>query len=503
MAKRKKKNAFTLVSLFVVMVILLGVYFWYGNREKSSDTEDDDTEQKENITVATIDTEQAQSIHYVGKDADITFILQDGTWISENDPNRPIHQDRVKNMLNLVKEINARRIVSENAENLAEYGLNQPKAYLKVTLNDDTTLTLKVGDESSGISGYYGIVNDDGKVYLLNATYGTGLDYSDIEFTAVEEGPDIVAANIDYIQVLKRDGDDFEIINDKNHKYNISSDLYPWIITKPYEEMYPADTGKVSDLQSSFSNFDYQACVDYSGENLDQYGLDDPIASIYIKYFETKTETLEEPETDPKTGEEIKEKTTYVDKEYKIYVGNQDEDGDYYVRKEGSHNVYTMRKSVIDKMLEVEPFELFRSFILIPNIDNVNKVDIVIDGTTYTMEMKRNPVTNEDGEEETQVTYYYNGNEVEEEVFKDVYQKLISAKYDAKIKEDINTEGIKPYLTITYHLIDESKSPQTVSFLPYNDSFYLIDIGHPIRFFADKRQIESIAKAVMEFGRED
>lgn len=498
MAKRKKKNAFTLVSLFLVMAILLVVYFWYSNRKNSSDTEDDDTK-KENITVATIDTAQVKSIHYVGKDADIILVLKDEIWISEKEPERPIHQDRVKKIINLVKEVNAKRIVSENAENLAEYGLDQPKAYLKVTLNDDTTLTLKVGDESNGVSGYYGMVNDDGKVYLLNATYGTGLNYSDIEFTAVEEGPEIVAANIDYIQVLKRDGDDFEIINDKYHEYSISSDLYPWVITKPFEEMYSADTGKVSDLQSNFTNFDFKACVDYSGENLELYGLDDPMATIYIKYFETKTETLKEPENDPETGEEIKEKTTYIDKEYKIHVGNQEDDGDYYVRREGSNYVYTMQKSVIDKMLEVEPFELMRSFVLIPNIDTVEKVDIVIDGTSYTMEMKRTTVTNEDGEEETQVTYYYNGDEVEEDSFRDVYQKLISIKYDAKIKEEINAEGMKPYLTITYHLIDDSNSPQTASFLPYNDSFYLIDTGHQIRFFADKRQIESVAKAVMEF----
>ena len=501
MARRKKRNTFTLVSLFLVMVVLIGVYLWNSNREKSPNTQESDTKQ-ENITVATIDTEQVKSIHYVGKDADITLVLKDGIWISEKDPERPIHQDRAKNILNLVKEVNARRLVSEKAENLAEYGLDQPKAYLRVTLDDGTTLTLKVGDEANGISGYYGTVNDDDKVYLLNATYGTGLNYSDIEFTEVEEGPDILASNIDYIQVLKRDGEDFELINDKEHRYSRSSEMYPWIITKPYEEMYPAEAGKVSDLQSSFSNFNFQACVDYSGENLAKYGLDDPAASIYIKYFETHTETLDEPETDPETGEEIKEKTTYTDKEYKIYVGNQEEDGDYYVRKEGTNYVYTMRESLINKMLDIEPFELMRSFVLIPKIDTVEKIDITIDGTSYTMAIKRNTVTNEDGEEEIQETFYYNGSEVEEDIFRDVYQKLISAKFDAKIKEEINAEGIKPYLTITYHLIDDSKSPLTASFLPYNDSFYLIDTENHIRFFADKRQIEGIAKAVMEFKAE-
>ncbi|NLP35187.1 MAG: DUF4340 domain-containing protein, partial [Clostridiales bacterium] len=341
MAKRKNRNAFTLVSLSFVMILLVGVYIWNGNREKSSDTKENKTQQEENITVATIDTEQVEMLHYIGKDADIKLVLKDETWISESQPERPINQQRVGNIINLVEKINARRLVSEDATNLSEYGLDNPKAYLQVTLKDDTSLTLKVGDEAKGISGYYGTVNDDNKVYLLNATYGTGLDYSDVEFTAIEDGPDITAANIDHIQVLKRDGEDFELVNDKENKYDRTSDLYPWVITKPYEETYAADSSKASELQSKFNRFNFQTCVDYSGDNLDQYGLEDPSASIYIQYFETHTETLDEPELDSETGEEVTEKTTYEDKEYKIYVGNQEEDGDYYVRREGSDYVYT------------------------------------------------------------------------------------------------------------------------------------------------------------------
>jgi len=503
MAKRKNRNAFTLVSLSFVMILLVGVYIWNGNREKSSDTKENKTQQEENITVATIDTEQVEMLHYIGKDADIKLVLKDETWISESQPERPINQQRVGNIINLVEKINARRLVSEDATNLSEYGLDNPKAYLQVTLKDDTSLTLKVGDEAKGISGYYGTVNDDNKVYLLNATYGTGLDYSDVEFTAIEDGPDITAANIDHIQVLKRDGEDFELVNDKENKYDRTSDLYPWVITKPYEETYAADSSKASELQSKFNRFNFQTCVDYSGDNLDQYGLEDPSASIYIQYFETHTETLDEPELDSETGEEVTEKTTYEDKEYKIYVGNQEEDGDYYVRREGSDYVYTMLKSDIQAMLDVDIFDLMRPLILIPNIDTVDRIAITIDETLYTMEIQRETVKNEEGEEERKVTYYYNDDEIDEDIFKDVYQKMISAKYDAQIKEEIKTESIDPYMTITYHLNDGSEAMHTASFLPYNDSFYLVDTGHTIRFFADKRQIDNIAKAVMEFNTEE
>ncbi|HBY71521.1 MAG TPA: hypothetical protein DEG06_04675, partial [Lachnospiraceae bacterium] len=373
MAKRKKRNALTLVSLLFVMVLLIGFYIWNGKREKASDAKKSDTGQEESTTVATIDTEQVKSVHYIGKDADITLTLQGETWISEAEPERPINQQYVKNMINLVEKVDARRILSENAENLAEYGLDQPKAYLQVTLKDASTLTLQIGDESSGISGCYALVNEDNKVYLLNSTYRTGLDYSDLDFTAVEEKPDITAANIDFIQVLKRDGEDFELINDKENKYQQTSEMYPWVITKPYEEGYAADSSKVSDVQSNYSSFDFQNCVDYSGKDFARYGLGDPAASVYIKYFETHTETLEKPETDPKTGEEIKEKTTYEDKEYKIYIGNQEEDGDYYVRREGSDCVYTMRKADINKMLEIDTFDLMSKIICIPNIESVDR----------------------------------------------------------------------------------------------------------------------------------
>lgn len=496
MAKRKKRNALTLVSLLFVMVLLIGFYIWNGKREKASDAKKSDTGQEESTTVATIDTEQVKSVHYIGKDADITLTLQGETWISEAEPERPINQQYVKNMINLVEKVDARRILSENAENLAEYGLDQPKAYLQVTLQDASTLTLKIGDESSGISGCYALVNEDNKVYLLNSTYRTGLDYSDLDFTAVEEGPDITAANIDFIQVLKRDGEDFELINDKENKYQQTSEMYPWVITKPYEEGYAADSSKVADVQSNYSSFDFQNCVDYSGKDFARYGLGDPAASVYIKYFETHTETLEKPETDPKTGEEIKEKTTYEDKEYKIYIGNQEEDGDYYVRREGSDCVYTMRKADINKMLEIDTFDLMSKIICIPNIESVDRIDIDSNGTAYTMEIKRETVTNEEGKEETKASYYCNGSKVEEDAFKDVYQKMISAQYDAKAEEKVSAEGTKPIMTIRYHIFGKGETTMTVSFLPYDDSFYLVDTGHTIRFFADKRQVDDIAKAV-------
>jgi Ca2+/Na+ antiporter len=499
MAKRKKRNAITLVSLLLALAALIVVYVWYLNRNTASVDTQDETQ---TISFATIDKEQLSSLHYIGKDADITLVLMDGVWKSQEDPERPINQNYVTNMINAIDEISATRMVTETPENLEDYGLAEPSAYLQATQTDGLTVTLQIGAEISGGDGYYALVNEDKKVYLVDTTYGSGLQYSDLDLTAVETAPTITAENIQHIDIEKRDDEDFELLYDADNEIdNSGSGMLSWVILKPYEEGLAADSSKVSEIQPNYTSFNFITCVDYSGEDLSLYGLEEPMASINVGYYETRTETLDEPVVNPETGEEETEKTYYEDKEFKVYIGNQDEDGNYYVRKDDSNAVYTMATDSVDKMLQVDAFSLISSFVCIPNIDKVDKISIEIEGTNYTMEMKRTTGMNDAGEEETKTTYYYNGKEVEEDVFKDVYQIMIAAQYDAAIKEDIVTDGEEPYMTINYHLIGDKEKTLTASYLPYDDSFYIIKVADRTRFFADKRKIDDIAKAVIAFKK--
>lgn len=168
------------------------------------------------------------------------------------------------------------------------------------------------------------------------------------------------------------------------------------------------------------------------------------------------------------------------------------------MKKEGSNAVYTMSASIIDKMLQTDAFSVINSFICIPNIEGVDKINIDIGGTPYTMEIKRSTVTSDDGTQKTEAVYYYNGNVVTEGDFKNVYQAMISASYDAEIKGAV-AGSKEPYMTISYHITGENENTVTASYLPYDDNFYLVDTGSTIRFFADKRKIDNIANTIMEF----
>ncbi|HKL99910.1 MAG TPA: hypothetical protein VJZ06_08385, partial [Mobilitalea sp.] len=155
----------------------------------------------------------------------------------------------------------------------------------------------------------------------------------------------------------------------------------------------------------------------------------------------------------------------------------------------------------VDGMLTVDPFKVISSFISLQNIESIDRVEIEIEGQLYTMEIKREAITNDSGEADNKATYYYNGNIVQEDVFKNVYQVMIAAGYDAEMKEAVDTEGLTPFITISYH--GEGKLLNKTSYLPYNESFYIIDNGGQVRFFADKRKIDNIADRIMKFSKSE
>ncbi|HPU63494.1 MAG TPA: DUF4340 domain-containing protein [Mobilitalea sp.] len=502
MSKRKKKNRITLISLIGILVILTGFYIWYLNRDKfgkNDETSDEDT----SLIMATMDPELIDTIHYKNENADMTFIKENDTWVYVDDKERPIRQNYIQNMINLIDEIKADRIVTENPDDLGQYGLTNPFASIKATQSDGKSIYLLIGNEVTGGSGYYAKLEGNDTVFILPTIYATNLSYSDVNMTQVENGPTITSNNIYHIEVTKKDGEDFELLYDPDSEYHVAgTPLLSWAILKPYEEPYAADSSKVSELLDDFSNFYFLSCVDYKASDFSEYGLDEPLATIFVEYYEEREEELEKPEKDPDTGEEITKKTVREEKSFKLHVGKKDDKGNYYVRKDGDNAVYTMTPSYVDAMLEIDVFNLMSSFVSIHNIENIDRIDIDISGKPYTMEIKREVTTDEEGNEETVATYYYNGKEAEEDVFKDVYQVMIGAKYDTQLKEEVSVEGLQPVLTMTYRYKDTGET-YTSKYYPYDESFYLVDTGYPIRFTADKRKIDAIIKAIREFKKSE
>ena len=505
MSKMKKKNRIVLISLLMALVLLVVFYVWFTNDKDKQDSLIDNPEVdkgSKGLTLATIDPAKLDYLHLTNEGMDIELIIEGEEWKDQSEPERPINQHYVKNMIDLIDVIISQRIINDNPGDLAEYGLDKPEVLINARESDGRAITLRLGDSAVGVDGVYAQVNEDNNVYLLGNAYSSGFSYSQLDMTAVEDAPNIKPEEIYHVEVLKRDGEDFELLYDPKNEHDITyTGMFPWIILKPYSRTYSASGEKVTEFQKRFVKFRFLYCVDYNSKDLSAYGLADPMATVNIGYYKTYTMKLDKPEIHPESGQELNEKTYYEDLNYKIHVGNLN-DGYYYVMKDGVNSVYTMKAEDVDTMLDIDSFDLINPFISILNIVSADKIVAEIEGNTYIMEIKRSTSTTEANEEDTTETYYYNGKIVSGEDFKDVYQMIVSPTYDSKINSDtvINTDTIKPYLTISFYLNDEKGTVLTTSYLPYDESFYLIqkaEEDNRLHYFgADKRKIDDIAKAI-------
>jgi preprotein translocase subunit YajC len=160
MAGRKKKNRYTILTLFVVMVLLIGIYFQItNNKEKQSTLESADTTTN-TTTLAALETEKIESIYFSNPSSTMTLLKDvEAGWIYKEDPSFPVNQTFAENMNSAFSDITSTMTVTSGAENLSEYGLQEPVIQIVATLQDQTSTSIALGYEVPITGGYYATVN--------------------------------------------------------------------------------------------------------------------------------------------------------------------------------------------------------------------------------------------------------------------------------------------------------------------------------------------------------
>ncbi|MBO5778363.1 MAG: DUF4340 domain-containing protein [Clostridia bacterium] len=139
-----------------------------------------------------IDHLESFSYRYGEKDTVSFTHTQDG-WQITNRPGLPLNSEAVLLMLREYRQILALRTVTEEATNLAEYGLDTPS--LEVTITDHgKTKTYLFGDENEVYEGYYCTIKGSSAVYLLDVAYFTAFETPLEELLLTEKLPDLSKA---------------------------------------------------------------------------------------------------------------------------------------------------------------------------------------------------------------------------------------------------------------------------------------------------------------------
>lgn len=535
---RKKKKVGTLLVLLGMLILMILLYVLVMNKNKNEEEE----VMEETITLWNIESDTVTEISYTLNGTTLTYMKSNDTWVDKSDTKVPINQDYITTMLSQVVNLSADKIVVKDPEDLSEYGLEDPALVVKITGEDGTAFELNLGDTLGIGTGYYAKLPDKNTVYAVSSEVYSAFNYTQTQMIAIEAFPTITATNITNINVVKDGTNIFKA--DYDQSAADAGEYYAWKISKPYNTVQKGDPTKFDSYFENYSSVSLGECVDYKGSDLSKYGLDNPSATIDLSYYTETTEDISSTEEGVDTAtdtssdssadseaesltsenEDTKETTT-VRTEYKltILVGNKNDDGDYYVQvkadgREYENAVYTIATSSIDAMLDITPYDFVTNLVQLVDITTLDTLAIKANGKTYTLAVTPNPdkdtkvndeadnsedskTDDEETEEASESLYYYNGNEVEETAFKNLYQELIGITTSGEIKEEVNdsTPVYEFYFTRSSNALEDLH----VMYLPYDGvNFYRVSINGEENFLVEKAAVDKVIKELAEFTGE-
>lgn len=382
----KRKGATLAVSL-VLLGGLTGSYFALKSyNEKAEEDALADISSEEILNVETADL---CKISFMVGDENQVFYLEDGVWKLEGDETFPVDESMLMTPLSQLMPLQAVRKL-ENAEDMSQYGLDNPQNIIVLTDTNGDTTTVTIGDTNSGTGNDYLMLNEEeGTVYTIETDLRTSFSDDLYDYAYSEELPVLEVSDIVGVTVKTQES-----------AYRLYLKDAKWMVSDETE----AAADEVNSAMSSLGNLDYVDFLEHNCEDASAYEINEDSVVLIIHYqeeveaetsseaeseseaqeeivsgaeseseaqeesvseaeseSETQEETVSEAESASETQEEtiseseteIQEETESVkiEKTVTFRIGGMDDYGDYYVQMDGSKEVHTIDGTILDNFL--------------------------------------------------------------------------------------------------------------------------------------------------------
>ncbi len=171
--------------------------------------------------------------------------------------------------------------------NLADYGLDKPRATVKVTYTDKTTAVFRVGNKADGGAGTYAALGEENNVYLVADDAVDSFLYNVLDMISYEITSKAASVEDDSFSMIELSGSKFSdpITIVPNEDEAIKAN---YRLTKPYEMF--ADDYEGNDISGSIRDLYAESvvCVNPSDGQLGSFGVKEPYAKIHAVYPDTE-----------------------------------------------------------------------------------------------------------------------------------------------------------------------------------------------------------------------
>ena len=377
------------------------------------------------------------------------------TFTIEGYDGAPLNNDAISAAARIMATLTALRDFGETSD-LGQYGLENPQTKLTATYKDGTKQTLLIGDLLPGASAnYYVMVEGSNQVFSASISAGAfvnSLDYVNTEILnelATDSSGNQETADFGSI-VLSGTNYPEPITIKTNTSTDIADplNLANYLITEP--ERLGLNDNFVNDTLPYLSSLtaDEAVCVNPTQEDLEKYGLADPKAVASY---------------------------TMNDKEYKLMVGNTDENGTYLM-KDGVNVIYLVKDESMVAWANQTLFTLRSNLIHLINIEVVSKLTVKTPDGEYVFERSRTlneEKTSSLGKDTYDFTTTYNGTELETDNFGHYYQTIIGLLKESPVEDGTVTSN-EPDVRVEFEYFpDYNKENTVIELYPASDRRYL------------------------------
>ena len=453
-----KKKSVKLVAAVGVLVVLSGAYVGVKTYVAKQDAKETESEEENDETkeIVSISSDDVKSIKFIIDKKEVTFEKDGDTWIKSDESEFPVDQDKLDTLAGSFSSVTAERTL-ENVEDVSEYELDQPENTITITTEDGETTVIQVGMENDSTSQeYIELNNDSSTVYVVGSTTFQSFEGGLYDFAKSGTFPTVDSSTVTKVSVTGPEAA-YTVEEDENNFWNVTG------TTGGTEETEKADSAKATSLTSALSSMAYASFVNYNctDEELSQYGLTKPYATITADYqeevekdssdSENEAETgdndateasIEEDSTDSETTEKSSETessaenvenatdgtetevsaedaenatdgteteanaeeteeeiTEMVDRQLVIEIGDQSSDGGRYVRVNGSNEIYTISEDSLDTFIGKTDADFWDMTVSYLSVNNLDSLKVDYKNSEYTVNVSRETSEDEDAED--------------------------------------------------------------------------------------------------------
>lgn len=430
---KKNKKALLLggICLAVLLLALLAVTVLTGQREKKQQ----EASEKENAEaiVLSLSEKEIQSISFMGENGEIRMEQKDNVWVNAVD-GHPLEGSRIKLLTGDLAALRAERKL-EHMEDLSEFGLDQPTQTINVTMQDGTGIQLLVGAKNTTTKQlYFQLAEDKKTVYLTNTALDSHFSGRVQDFAAYEEFPYIEPSSMREFDVQKAENS-YVLTMTGDDKCSVTGDDG---VTQL------ANLTTLGVVQNNISYISWARHMEYDCKDMAAYGLEEPRCTLKITY---------------EAGGEKKLLA--------VYIGDQDENDNYYVRLDDSTAVNTVREEYLMDLVENQATSYWSLTYSFVSISDLKKLTVTAEGENHTLEYFREE--KEDGTDTEQ--WLFDGREVEKELFTRFYYDCVSVTAQERL-ESVPEGLTDPALSLHYELNDGST--KDIVYYKADQNFYTV-----------------------------